>query len=206
MANFVACGWQTLKPLSSGTLAIRHAKGGKPRHIILTDEGRELFAELTAGRKSDANVFLRDDGKGWGPAQQTRPIREACERVAIGPAIGFHVLRHTHATALAMAGVPMGVIAKQLGHADTRITERHYAHLAPSYVADTIRASFPKLGIERRIVGTSTPHMLTDTGSRDRTAVEPYAVMCCMRSFDVTCAFESSMKPGTSVLTSFERF
>jgi hypothetical protein len=41
----------------------------------------------------------------------------------------------------------MGVIAKQLGHADTRITERHYAHLAPSYVADTIRASFPKLGL-----------------------------------------------------------
>jgi hypothetical protein len=39
------------------------------------------------------------------------------------------------------------VIAKQLGHADTRITERHYAHLAPSYVADTIRASFPKLGL-----------------------------------------------------------
>jgi hypothetical protein len=41
----------------------------------------------------------------------------------------------------------LGVIAAQLGHADTRMTERHYAHLAPSYVADTIRAHFPKLGI-----------------------------------------------------------
>ena len=46
-----------------------------------------------------------------------------------------------------MGGVPMGVIAAQLGHADTRMTEKHYAHLAPSYVADTIRAHFPKLGI-----------------------------------------------------------
>jgi hypothetical protein len=46
-----------------------------------------------------------------------------------------------------MAGVPMGVIAAQLGHADTRMTEKHYAHLAPSYVADTIRAHFPTLGI-----------------------------------------------------------
>jgi hypothetical protein len=27
------------------------------------------------------------------------------------------------------------------------MTERHYAHLAPSYVADTIRAHFPTLGI-----------------------------------------------------------
>jgi len=28
-----------------------------------------------------------------------------------------------------------------------RLTEKHYAHLAPSYVADTIRARFPTLGI-----------------------------------------------------------
>ena len=40
----------------------------------------------------------------------------------------------------------MGVIAAQLGHADTRMTERHYAHLAPSYVADTIRAALPSFG------------------------------------------------------------
>jgi len=41
----------------------------------------------------------------------------------------------------------MGVIAEQLGHSDTRMTEKHYAHLAPSYVAATIRAHFPTLGI-----------------------------------------------------------
>ena len=46
-----------------------------------------------------------------------------------------------------MKGVGLGVIAAQLGHADTRMTEKHYAHLAPSYVADTIRAQFPTLGI-----------------------------------------------------------
>jgi len=28
------------------------------------------------------------------------------------------------------------------------MTEKHYAHLAPSYIADTIRAHFPTLGIE----------------------------------------------------------
>ena len=44
-----------------------------------------------------------------------------------------------------MRGVPLGVIAAQLGHSDTRMTEKHYAHLAPSYVADTIRASLPPL-------------------------------------------------------------
>jgi len=29
--------------------------------------------------------------------------------------------------------------------ADTRMTEKHYAHLAPSYVAQTIRGTFPVL-------------------------------------------------------------
>jgi integrase len=37
------------------------------------------------------------------------------------------------------------VIASQLGHSDTRMTERRYAHLAPSYIGETIRAGFGKL-------------------------------------------------------------
>jgi integrase len=49
-----------------------------------------------------------------------------------------------------MRGVPLRVIAAQLGHADTRMTEKHYAHLAPNYVADTVRAALPVLGIVER--------------------------------------------------------
>jgi hypothetical protein len=70
-------------------------------------------------------------------------------------------LRHTHGSHLAMSGVPMGVIAAQLGHADTRMTEKHYAHLAPSYVAQTIRANFPRLGLteESKILGFPKPSL-----------------------------------------------
>ena len=45
-----------------------------------------------------------------------------------------------------MNGAPLQVVAANLGHADTRMTERHYAHLSPSYIADTIRAALPPLG------------------------------------------------------------
>jgi hypothetical protein len=31
------------------------------------------------------------------------------------------------------------------------MTEKHYAHLAPSYVAQTIRANFPVLGLSDRV-------------------------------------------------------
>jgi hypothetical protein len=44
-------------------------------------------------------------------------------------------------------GAPLQVLAANLGHADTRMTEKHYAHLAPSYVADVIRATMPRLGM-----------------------------------------------------------
>jgi integrase len=83
----------------------------------------------------------------WGKSDQSRFMREACATAENTPAISFHDLRHTYGSRLAMRGVPMGVIAVQLGHADTRMTERHYAHLAPSYVADTVRAAFGPLGI-----------------------------------------------------------
>jgi integrase len=83
----------------------------------------------------------------WGKSDQSRFMREACAAAKIVPAASFHELRHTYASRLAMRGVPMGVIAAQLGHADTRMTERHYAHLSPSYVAETVRQSFGTLGI-----------------------------------------------------------
>jgi hypothetical protein len=44
------------------------------------------------------------------------------------------------------SGVPLLVVAKNLGHADTRMVEKHYGHLAPSYVADAIGAGAPRFG------------------------------------------------------------
>jgi integrase len=131
----------------AGIVTVRTSKAGKPRHVVLTDEGQKLFTTMTAGKFGNDPIFMRADGGVWRASHQLRPMLEACRRAKIKPSISFHVLRHTHGSTLAMRGVPLGVIAEQLGHADTRMTEKHYAHLAPSYVADTIRAHFPTLGI-----------------------------------------------------------
>jgi integrase len=127
------------------TLTIREAKSGQVRHVTVTGEGPDVIEPLIAGRSPGDILFKRDDGRGWKRAEQLRPMRDACKRADIDPPVGFHVLRHTHASILAMQAVPMAVIARQLGHSDTRMTERHYAHLAPNYVTDTIRANFPRL-------------------------------------------------------------
>ncbi len=40
------------------------------------------------------------------------------------------------------------VVARNLGHADTRMVERHYGHLGPSYVVDAIRKHAPRFGFK----------------------------------------------------------
>jgi integrase len=75
-------------------------------------------------------------------------MAETCKRAKIYPAVGFHQLRHTWASHAVMNGVPLMVVAKNLGHADTRMVEKHYGHLAPSYIADAIRTGAPRFGFE----------------------------------------------------------
>jgi integrase len=130
----------------AGTVTVRLSKAGKPRHVVLNGEGRELLDALTVGRSPRDLIFRRENGGPWLASQQQRPLAEASARAKIEPPATFHILRHSYASALAMRGVPMGVIAAQLGHSDTRMTEKHYAHLAPSYVADTIRAALSEFG------------------------------------------------------------
>ena len=134
-------------PDKGGTVHVRHSKAGKSRRVVLTDEGRDLFEMITAGRQGTDLIFPRPDGKPWARTQQQRPLRKACKRAGIAPPANFHSLRHTYASLLVMADVPLVVVAKNLGHADTRMCEKHYAHLAPSYIADAIRSQAPKLGI-----------------------------------------------------------
>jgi integrase len=91
-------------------------------------------------------MLAHANGLAWGHSHQIRPMVEACSAARIEPAAGFHILRHTAASHLVMSGVPLNVVAHNLGHADTRMTEKHYAHLAPSYVAETIRKFAPTFG------------------------------------------------------------
>jgi integrase len=133
----------------AGTIHVRESKSGHARHVALNDEGKALLTSLAAGKTGKELVFLRSDGGPWKAAQQTRPLADACKRASIAPAIGFHVLRHSYASALVMRGVPLAVVGEQLGHSKgSPVTARHYAHLSASYVADTVRAALPSFGIE----------------------------------------------------------
>jgi hypothetical protein len=46
-----------------------------------------------------------------------------------------------------MGGMPLIVLAQNLGHSDTRMVEKHYGHLAASYVDEEIRKAAPRFGM-----------------------------------------------------------
>jgi integrase len=133
--------------LDSGTIAVRQSKSGKSRHVVLTDEGAALFRQWCAG-KAGGDLILTHGGETWGKSHQDIPMRLACTRARIEPPANFHVLRHTYASLSIMGGAPLLVVARNLGHRDTRMVELHYGHLAPSYTADAIRRAAPRFGIE----------------------------------------------------------
>jgi integrase len=132
----------------AGTLAIRRSKTGRERHVILVDEGVELFRELCAGRAGDALLLRRADNEPWKSGHQHVQMRAACAIAKISPPIGFHQLRHTWASLAVMNGAPLMVVAKNLGHSNTRMVETHYGHLSAGFVADAIRAAAPRFGFE----------------------------------------------------------
>ena len=145
----------------SGTLAVRISKTGKPRHVVLTEEGSAFFSRLVTGRPGTDLILKRADdaNTAWGKSFQARPMRAACKAANIVPAINFHGLRHTWASLTTMNGAPLLVVAKNLGHTDTRMVEKHYGHLAPSFIADAIRGAAPRFGVvaDAKVVPLARP-------------------------------------------------
>lgn len=99
----------------------------KNRHaqlLPLNDAALELLAGLP--RTPDGEVFTF---RGQPVCYQTayRWLASACKTAGLPASIGWHALRHTNATELLNAGVPIEVVSVLLGHSSTDITRRVYA-------------------------------------------------------------------------------
>ena len=118
-----------------------------------------FFKRVCAGRATDDLIFVRDNGTAWDRNFQTKPMLLACARAKIEP-LGFNQLRHTWASHAVMNGTPLLVVAKNLGHRDTRMVEKHYGHLAESYLKKAVNAGAPRFGVkpDKKVVGIGASH------------------------------------------------
>lgn len=112
-------------------------KSGKPREVPLSGEARAALAQHrerwgAVGKR----VFCDAQGKPYTQGVMASQLERAC-RLAGLRVIGWHVLRHSFASALVMRGVAIRAVQDLLGHASIVITQR-YAHLAPHVSQDAV--------------------------------------------------------------------
>lgn len=112
-------------------------KNTKVRHIPLNACAVEAIERLP--ESSSEYLFPGADGGKLTKGECKWPLWGACDRAGIGRRIGWHVLRHTFASHLAMRSVPITAIQKALGHSTINMTLR-YAHLSPEFLRDAVDA------------------------------------------------------------------
>lgn len=120
-------------------------KTGKTLWQPVTPEGRAFFDALTAGRPASDLIFKRADGSPWAQSDVRRPMLHATIAARLQD-VSFKTTRATYGKALLLATRDLELVAKALGHSDSRITRQHYAQLLPNEVAAGI-AMMPAFGI-----------------------------------------------------------
>lgn len=135
--------------LVTAAIFIEPSKSDKDRYIPLSSDGLDFFRTIIRGNDGNDFVFHKQDGSHWGENHHARLMKDACSHAKIAPAIGFHELRHTYASLLAQAGTDLLTISKLLGHADTRVTSRHYAHLCDKTLANAVNRFLPSFGHQK---------------------------------------------------------
>jgi integrase len=143
MGELLGLRWDDVD-LSAGRINVRQSyvqgvfglpKSGKPREIPLGDE---VIETLRAHRHERGSLVFCDAGGNVLTAGRLAwPLKRALKRAGLRE-IGWHVLRHTFASHLAMRGVPLKAIQELLGHASI-VTTMRYAHLAPHVARDAVR-------------------------------------------------------------------
>lgn len=131
-------------------VTVADVKTGTARRTIDLDERTvEVLRSWRAEREQEAvligstvseeeTVFSRPDGGLTHPDY----FSQVFDRHLAGselPRIRLHDLRHTHATILLKAGVPVKVVSERLGHSSPAFTMTVYQHVLPGMQADAAR-------------------------------------------------------------------
>lgn len=129
--------------LKNGRITVRRSivrgreKGTKSRRHRDIPLGKEIAAALAKHRHLRGPlVFCDIGGNRLTNGECKWPLYNACTGANLRR-IGWHVLRHTFGSQLAMQGAQPGAIQKLMGHATLRMTER-YMHLSPNVSRDAV--------------------------------------------------------------------
>ena len=134
-------------------VTVRHSRDDRMKMLVPPKSNRErhipldvdVYERLYGRKRTSGYVFLDEGGEPFDYHKMERRLARACWNAGLRK-IGWHTLRHTFASHLAMKGVPMTAVQQLMGHSSITTTMR-YAHLAPS----TLRAAIDMLNPEQAL-------------------------------------------------------
>lgn len=125
LGELLALDWREVN-MKNGHLTFVHTKNGDSRTIRLS---QTAIAELMSlGPKTGGPVFIYR-GKPFSSVKAS--FGSACKSAGLTD-VTFHTLRHSFASRLVQAGVPLYDVMKMTGHKSLEMVQR-YAHLSPDY-------------------------------------------------------------------------
>jgi integrase len=120
---------------------LKEPKGKKPREITIPPTAlakleahrlrqKEYRDHFGASYQGDY-IFCNPDGSPLKPDTISASVSLLFRTLKLPKGASLHTLRHSHASHLLAAGVPLPVVSKRLGHANVHVTATIYAHALP---------------------------------------------------------------------------
>jgi integrase len=122
--------------LAAGLIDLGYVAGGKNRAVVPI--AAKLRPMLEEARKASTCRYVIEYASE--PVKSLKTATRGAAKRAKLPGVTPHLLRHSAATWMAMAGVSMEEIGRLLGHRDVRVTWRIYAKYSPEYLRGAIDA------------------------------------------------------------------
>jgi integrase len=107
------------------------AKNGESRTLPLSPRLHAVLAEAMSARGTAPVVFTTAQGNPWTVTSLSSAFKRAGRKAELQN-FGPHVLRHTFASRLVMAGVDLRTVQELMGHKSIAMTVR-YAHLSQGH-------------------------------------------------------------------------
>jgi len=113
-------------------------------------------------------VLVNEDGQPWEPRTLTYRFYDLCKAANLEP-LSPHILRHTFASRLVMAGLDLRTVQELMGHKSILMTMR-YAHLSPDHKRAAMETLESRLSSKSPATSHNTPSVFLPQESR-KTAI-----------------------------------
>ena len=141
--------WQDID-WENRSITVRHSRDDREKMLVAPKSNRErhipldidVYEALFKRKKSTGYVFTDTDGMPFDYHRMERRLTETRKKAGVRKFRGWHTLRHTFASHLAMKK-PLHVVQKLLGHSNITTTMR-YSHVADVDLREAIDSLNPK--------------------------------------------------------------